>query len=205
MAEMLNLSNDLHSKAFPHIPTAAFEATDSKQADDPMIRSKNLLQLGINYRWSQIVLDERFEKEIEEAANPYGAIGATVRAGDRAPYIPSLVDLASNQSVDFFNLLGTSHLLLVLKTKGDTLQDIGVIRQYADDGLLQVAVVQQDGQRITGFDGMVLRDEEGVSFDAYDASTSQKDIWVVIRPDGLVGAYGFSASVVERYFDGLGL
>ena len=74
----------------------------AKKEDDNAIsaawnRPRALLQLGVNYRWSSIVLDERHPYTLGKKSNAldsYGDEGITdFHAGDRAPDSPGLVNV----------------------------------------------------------------------------------------------------------------
>ncbi|KAJ7656762.1 FAD binding domain-containing protein [Mycena polygramma] len=197
VAEMLSLSSDLHAKAFPHIPETAFNPGPSSDAADPMMRSAKLLQLGINYRWSSIIHDERDTGEVSVESNPYGTMGDKVRAGDRAPFVGDL------GGTNLFSLLrdSPSHIALYFPVSavGPALHDLqGILNA----GLLHVAVV---GRPLTDAHAAIksLSDPEGLAAKAYDIL--DRDTFVVIRPDGIIGAYTFSTKGIQEYFVRLGV
>lgn len=78
-------------------------ATKAKDHNTPAFNSKRprgLDQLGVNCRWSKIVIDENRsydEKADGDTSGAYGdESGATLRAGDRAPDAPGLIIIAPN-------------------------------------------------------------------------------------------------------------
>ncbi|KAJ6524056.1 FAD binding domain-containing protein [Mycena sp. CBHHK59/15] len=206
VAEMLNLSNQLHAKAFPHIPDAAFDAPQAANtSSDPMMRSSKMLQLGINYRWSSITLDERDNGEKSAEQNPYGTMGDKIRAGDRAPYIDQLQ--GGKETTNLFRLLhdSPSHLVLCFPASNtDLLYDV---KGYIDAELLHVAVIVGDlpsGSAKVPKGVQYLTDPLGLALKAYDIEAGTRDVLVVIRPDGIIGAYTFGTKGIKEYFSLLG-
>ncbi|KAJ7676580.1 FAD binding domain-containing protein [Mycena polygramma] len=198
VAEMLSLSSNLHAKAFPHIPETAFNpAPVSSDTADPMMRSAKMLQLGINYRWSAITHDDRDTGEESIDKNPYGTMGDKIRAGDRAPFIGEL------EGTNLFSLLreSPSHLVLYFPAVEPALDGLhGIL----DSGLLHVAVV---GTTLYVEDGMTIRhiaDPQRLAAAAYDIKGG-RDVFVVIRPDGIIGAYTFSTEGIQAYFTRMGV
>ncbi|KAJ7465473.1 FAD binding domain-containing protein [Mycena galericulata] len=192
VAEMLSLSTELHAKAFPHIPDSAFDAAPASDVStDPMMRSSKLLQLGINYRWSAITRDDRDTGEHSVEMNPYGTMGAKIRAGDRAPYVG---ELQEDGVRDLFALLHDSPSHVVLFFPMSTLDSLGNLKRWIDAELLHVAVIY-GGPIVTP--ATITRgvqyffDPRGLVAETYDVS-GERDMYVVIRPDGIIGAYTFN-------------
>ncbi|KAJ7815919.1 hypothetical protein B0H13DRAFT_2258022 [Mycena leptocephala] len=198
VAEMLNLSTELHAKAFPHIPDSAFTlpALNPSSESDPMLRSSKLLQLGINYRWSTIIFDERDTGEKSVQKNPYG---------DRAPYIGKLHGPGA-QTVDLFSLLHDtpSHLLLYFQASAENL--LGELDNLIDAEILHIAIIStalaQTWETRKGIS--YFADPHDLAAKAYDVPTN-KDMYVVVRPDGVIGAYTFSTKGIQAYFSLLGV
>ncbi|KAK7032709.1 pentachlorophenol 4-monooxygenase [Favolaschia claudopus] len=203
VAEMLNLSNDLHAKAFPHIPNSAFDAPpDATASTDPMMRSSKLLQLGVNYRSSPIILDERDSGEKSTDKNPYGTMGDKVRAGDRAPYVGKL---QGKETVDLFILLRDTLSHLVLYFTASAPDSFDELAPFIQSQLLEVAVISSAALDLDVKPGVsYLVDSTGLAGQAYDVP-SDRDVFVVVRPDAIIGAYVFSAKGVLKYFSLLGL
>ncbi|KAJ6594762.1 FAD binding domain-containing protein [Mycena capillaripes] len=200
VAEMLNLSNDLHAKAWPHIPDSAFDAPPSvNTSTDPMMRSSKLLQLGVNYRWSSITLDERDTGANTSDKNPYGTMGDKIRAGDRAPYVG---DLHGEQAADLFTLLHDAPSHLALYFPSSTAGSLSELGNLIDSELLHVAVISgavaESGS--TAAKGIKhFADPQGLAAKAYDVGPD-RDVYVIIRPDGVIGAYTFSTKGIQEYF-----
>ncbi|KAJ6471348.1 FAD binding domain-containing protein [Mycena sanguinolenta] len=204
VAEMLNLSNELHAKAFPHIPDSAFGAQPAANiSTDPMLRSSKVLQLGINYRWSPIVVDERDTGDTSIQGNPYGAAGDKIRAGDRAPFFG---DIHGEDHMDLFALLRNAPSHVVLFFPASTLDSLGDLQDLVDAELVHIVVVSHSSvsasANIKGIKYLV--DAQGIAAGAYDVMGG-KDVYVVIRPDGIIGTYAFSPKSVHQYFAVLGV
>jgi hypothetical protein len=203
IAEMLNLSNALHARAFPHIPQTAFATPQTSDTQpDPMQRTRNMLQLGINYRWSDIVFDERYHQTETAEKNPYGSMNNQIRAGDRAPYIGNLA--AGEKTTDIFSLLrgAPSHLVLIFSASSLISSDLlSTITTFTNAGLAHFVVIvegqQGYGDKSEGVQYLV--DSQGIARKAY-LSEDNRDAYVIIRPDGIVGAYTFGADGIRKYF-----
>ncbi|KAJ7190139.1 FAD binding domain-containing protein [Mycena pura] len=201
VAEMLNLSTDLHAKAWPHIPKSAFDPPLSADTStDPMMRSSKLLQLGVNYRWSSITLDERDTGGKSAEKNPYGTIGDKIRAGDRAPYVG---DLRGEQAAeDLFTLLGKGPSHLALYFPGSTPSSLDELDNLIDAELLHVAVISRAllPSGSTAIKGVKhFADTQGHAAKAYDVPHG-RDVYVITRPDGIIGAYTFGTKGIKEYF-----
>jgi hypothetical protein len=203
VAEVLNLASELHAKAFQHIPSSAFQPpADFSDSSDPMFRSNKLLQLGVNYRWSPVVYDERFGQSSEGQQNPYGETGTKIRAGDRAPYVPDLVPLEGGQETNLFELIEYSHLLLIFPGSKEVAAniDLASIRSHISNGSLKAVFVLTDSSNPDVPSVPSFIDEQGISLDAYGVQGAESGTWVIIRPDGIIGAYGSSILAVKKYF-----
>ena len=105
IAEMLNITSELHSHTFVHPQSSTLEpgaTSDADSSSNPVsiVRPQHLLQPGVNYRWSPIVLEGRTTLEGDTTAekNPYGQDSGRLRAGDRAPEAPGLVDADGHET-----------------------------------------------------------------------------------------------------------
>jgi hypothetical protein len=206
-AEMLNLSNALHARAFPHIPQTAFATSQTSDTQpDPMQRTRNMLQLGINYRWSDIVFDERYDRTEIVEKKPYGSMDNQIRAGDRAPYIGDLVE--GEKTTDLFSLLreAPSHLVLIFSSSSLISSDVlSRIKTFTNTGLVHlVAIVEGQVYDDKAKGVQYLVDSRGIARKAY-LSEDNRDAYVTIRPDGVVGAYTFGVEGIEKYFAGIGI
>ncbi|KAJ7580183.1 FAD binding domain-containing protein [Mycena floridula] len=147
-------------------------------------RGKEFKQLGVNYRGSSIVVDEFASGD--DVFDPYGVFmveGGPLRAGDRAPDAPALLNIAESKITSLFDTFGTSyHSILIfsddIKVQEDVLQ---VLEKYSAETFRLVVIGKESiGQIIS------LRDTEGRAAIAYNPEG--RCMIVVVRPDGVVGA-----------------
>lgn len=182
-------------------------ATDTSFAQRP----KALHQLGVNYRWSSIVVDEQAPLEADAVASAaYRPEDSTVlRAGDRAPDSPGLKIIhASDPSVPagaitslFCLFKPTRHTVLLFASKVEDVQDILHALQRAPKGTVYtVLVVSKD----VGVDGqsppvdLVLVDQEGHAHNYYPPVSDGFNT-IIIRPDAVVGAVVRSVDGAQKY------
>ncbi|THH07808.1 hypothetical protein EW145_g3128 [Phellinidium pouzarii] len=205
---------------------AAAPLTVSSPADEktgqgnPFFRRRKLFQLELNYRWSPIVLDERFEGSDSAAPkDTFGEVGNDVRAGDRAPDAPGLVVLSKGtaakkvgkvkgeqgESVRLFDIFDpTVHTVLVFSSNARLRRDLHSILQKLPACLVRTLAIvpaafhpTRDEDFMLNAD-LVLEDKEGHAVRGYGVDDSVYT--VVVRPDGMVGAFAKGPGGVERYF-----
>ncbi|KAA1474341.1 hypothetical protein DENSPDRAFT_803931 [Dentipellis sp. KUC8613] len=217
VAEMLELTTHLHSATFrqiqiPDSTLAAAQKADDPRANDPYWRPKKGLQLGINCRWSPIVLDGRYHRAPGELVQrqAYGELGAAVRAGDRAPEVPGLRALpghgAEGAETTLFALLaGYARHTVVVFSAAATVEMPETLRKYVGrEAVSLVQVLPQGAETVppARADVRAFVDSTGHGYAAYDVEKSvATPTYVVVRPDGMVGAYALSAEQVDLYFD----
>ncbi|KAF8189955.1 FAD binding domain-containing protein [Mycena galopus ATCC 62051] len=186
IAEMLGLTSKLHERTFSGAAALAAAASASGAEPDPMMRAPTLLQLGVNYRYSPIVCDARGSVA---AVSPYGSgVSASVRAGDRAPFIALQLD--NGEQTDLFRLLGEcapNHLIVAFLEQGADLKD-GI--HTSEKWMARVVVTELNSGR-----------DAEAKF-AYGVSEN-RSVWAIIRPDGILGAYVYSVAEVDAYFESL--
>ncbi|THG96598.1 hypothetical protein EW026_g5265 [Hermanssonia centrifuga] len=212
VAEMLNLSNALHALTF-NPPTASALDTANTDVGSVMYRSKSLLQLGINYRWSPVVIEDRAGDDANadtHTANPYGQDSDFVRAGDRAPDATELVSIPSSagttkdgRTTTLFDIFDVRrHFILVFPDRQnvDTISLDG-LATHANSGLANIAVIlHAESERMLYGDRVrVLVDSAGHARKGYGID-DRAFTYVVIRPDGVIGAFTLAAEGVSRYF-----
>jgi hypothetical protein len=175
-------------------------------------RTGNLNQLGVNYRWSSIVVDQSTDSvtgpNAREAHSAYDVeAGGLFLAGDRAPDAPGLVKVnfdnqKSSESTRLFKLLSpTYHTVLIFSEAADvhaTLQ--AAIARFPKE-FVRVVVLLRAGatNMIQDVTCDVFEDRDGHAYDAYKAAEGANRI-VIIRPDGVTGAIVKDVDWVERYF-----
>ena len=201
VAEMLDLT------------TKILEATIDRPGDRAgWRRSGNLDQLGVNYRWSSIVVDQSTESSTgpgaKEAHSAYDVeAGGPLRAGDRAPDAPGLVKVnldnqKSSESTRLFKLLSpTYHTVLIFAEAVDVHATLHAAIARFPKELVRAVVLLRAGttNKIQDVACDVFEDCDGHAYDAYKGAEGANGI-VIIRPDGVTGAVVKDVDWVERYF-----
>ena len=204
VAEMLDLTSKILKRA-----------VDEPTNEAVYKRSGNVNQLGVNYRWSPIVVDQSTGSDKgpdgRKAHSAYDVgVGGILQAGDRAPDAPGLMEVKfnnqkSNDSTRLFKLLSpTHHTVLIFAEAIDIHATLAAIAKYPKDIVRPVVLlharttnmIQQD----TGCD--VFEDRDGHVYNAYRGAEGINGI-VTIRPDGFIGAIVKDVSWLERYFRGV--
>ncbi|KAF8895551.1 FAD binding domain-containing protein [Infundibulicybe gibba] len=187
------------------------------QRDDTAWRRDGpLTQLNVNYRWSSIVVDEQAKSsaEEEEKVDPYGNhTDGRLRAGDRAPDAPGLiqrrpVNSAPTRLFNFFNL--TYHTILLFLTGDNQHADtLAFLPRYPRNAVRSIVISRPGFTQANlgipeGID-FVLEDSAGNAYnrEAYGAAIAQGCSIVIIRPDGVVGAFAKGVQGIQRYFNNI--
>ena len=128
---MLDITTDLHEQTIARIGATSSKGATvavAKMETAAFTRGPRLMQLGINYRWSDVVVDHRRLSDggvgkAEIIYNPYGeddfTAGGPLQAGDRAPNAPGLHLLndqatPANVPTTLFDLYSsTAHVALI--------------------------------------------------------------------------------------------
>ncbi|KAI0032218.1 FAD binding domain-containing protein [Vararia minispora EC-137] len=189
--EMLNLTVSIFNKN-----------VEGRRKDVESERPSSVRQLGVNYRWSSIVLDELLTGELvlDSALEPTSAYGSDspvrLRAGDRAPDANALVDSKTGVQTRLFEIFKVIHHTVIVFDLALATGVSKIVAGYPGDAIRTV-IVQPTGENAAAVSG-VLVDTMGHAARAYDVDTGVKV--VVIRPDGVVGALLKTNSGVEKYF-----
>ncbi|OSX61756.1 hypothetical protein POSPLADRAFT_1040170 [Postia placenta MAD-698-R-SB12] len=201
--DMLKMTSEL----FRHVATANKDEAGLSQAILALrTREDHVKQFGVNYRWSSIVLDERSPVDEGEdlRANAYGSQKSDVlRAGDRAPDAPDLVD-GEGKTYTLLRVFGpTHHTVVIFSTSEEVLESyLSLLRAYPK-GIVRTLVVSPQGSsgrsKVDGVDTIVV-DDGGHAYAIYGASDKEA-IAVAVRPDGVVGAIVHGAEGLRRYFE----
>ncbi|KZT07594.1 monooxygenase [Laetiporus sulphureus 93-53] len=174
-------------------------------------RGEHMRQLGVNYRWSSIVRDERAPVGATEPMDPYGINSGDVpRAGDRAPDAPGLVNVkstdASEQPTSLFRIFSTTrHTILVFSPDsahaGPALE---ALTSYPADAIQSVVIYLQDASSTPHVDGanLSLVDRDGHAYSGYAVEKGGLTI-VIVRPDGVIGAIARGVDGLKAYFRGI--
>ncbi|KAI5119306.1 hypothetical protein M0805_008221 [Coniferiporia weirii] len=192
--------NALEKAAAPLTRTSGSSGKDNQEAET-LFRSRKLFQLELNYRWSSIVLDERFsESGSESEKNAYGKVGTTLRAGDRAPDAPGLVVLSDNYGFG----KGRVHSVLVFSADTALFLELKRVLKRLPANLVQTLLIVPNTNALPGGDGskadLVLEDKEGHAYRGYGYGVDDSAKIVVVRPDGMIGAFAKGSGGVEGYF-----
>lgn len=173
-------------------------------------RDTPIFQLGVNYRWSAIVRDEFAPAAATDARDPYGVEhlrSDRVRAGDRAPDAPALVDTTS-AATSLFQVFGPAyHTVLIFVSDAALLQPVVQTLQRYPKGTVRVVAVLPESHdvaaipEIPGVD-LVVVDKEGHAYRDYHVAKESLTV-VIVRPDGVVGAMLKGAEGVDKYFGGI--
>jgi len=205
IAEMIQKSKGIFDK----VVEARKDGTTSEKT---WFRGGHLNQLGVNYRWSSIVVDDRSPREVRPI-DPYGILRSAsdiVRAGERAPDAPGLIDVTGNDTVTLFDIFGPAHhtVLLFSHDIGQIEPIIHGLREYPAE-IIRPAIIlspapKEPIERLPKIEGVdrVLLDQDGHAHAGYAVSADKFTV-IIVRPDGVVGGILYDSSRVKRYFDGI--
>jgi hypothetical protein len=196
IAEMLNITTGMLKQMH-----------GSDGLEKVMHRGEKLTMLGVNYRWSSIVIDEVTKAEPVSAYRILDE--TTLVAGDRAPDAPGLSVVkggAQAPETRFFDLFkATYHTVLVFGPDvGSAENIIGALSSYSRDIIRIVVVLPQEAvatelSAVTPRADIVV-DAAGHAYRAYLTAKGEKRA-VVVRPDGVAGAIARGAEGVKAYFE----
>lgn len=168
-------------------------------------RSGSLNQLGVNYRWSSIVIDEEKEQHGTAVEKPdgYGTqADGSLQAGDRAPDASGLVMKSEDVGTRLFKIFKSQrHTVLIFSDKADYKSAIAGLEKYPADVVHRV-IISKPGDSVIVVDGVgcdVYEDRDGHAYEAYKGALGI----YVIRPDGVVGARVRDSDGLRRYFQAI--
>ncbi|CCM01286.1 uncharacterized protein FIBRA_03335 [Fibroporia radiculosa] len=186
---------------------------EGKGAEVAWSRGPQFKQLGINYRWSSIVVDERNPHKTGEDCEPldaYGVDGSTgLRAGDRAPDAPGLVPVnagADAKLTSLFRTFGSTYHTVLFFTPDPSNVTLALesLKAYPAELILS-AIVYPKGTSNTlviGHADKCFVDGQAHASAAYGISALETMI-VIVRPDGIVGGIVRGAGGLKQYFRGI--
>ncbi|KAI0742772.1 FAD binding domain-containing protein [Daedaleopsis nitida] len=189
------------------------KAEDVKVAEKPNSsgfmkwRDQTLRQLEINCRWSPIVYDARGTNGLDaddmKARAYHGYPGEDVRAGDRAPDAPALVD-ASGKETALFQIFKTNvHTMLVFTRSTDDadpiVEEAVSAAQTCPSNTVKTVVLSRRAGTKDVPGATSYCDSQGHAYDAYHVEEHDSAI-VIVRPDGYVGAFVRDAGECQEYF-----
>ncbi|KAH8824080.1 FAD binding domain-containing protein [Flagelloscypha sp. PMI_526] len=216
-----SLLETYHEERFPVIQEMLLRTTKlpdktrtAKETNEALKRGSDTDQLGVNYRWSSIILDEVNERATADAdtsalttaydVNP--EIGAILRAGERAPSANGFLDSSGNNSelilFDLFSIKFHRLLLFAPTSEVNLVKNvIEALKAYPVE-LVKTAWVLPQGdsnEPNVGFTGPILVDNSGSAYAGYGLQGHVPTI-VIVRPDGVVGAIVKEVEGIGRYF-----
>lgn len=180
------------------------ETTMSEKSTGFLRWRNNALRLfGINYRHSDIVLEERDTKlqdrtdALARAHTGYEGL-ETLCAGDRAPEAPGLV--IDGKDTSLFRLFIPSHhtvLIFAKLAEGDIRKAFYSSAKYPDAVVQTVIITDEEAGDFE--DVTVAVDRDGHARRAYLVKGGSMTI-VIVRPDGFIGAIVNNVDGIDRYF-----
>ncbi|KII92346.1 hypothetical protein PLICRDRAFT_50734 [Plicaturopsis crispa FD-325 SS-3] len=198
IAQMLDLTSALLQGVLSGPPSDAA----------PWRRGARLRQLGVNCRWSKIVVDaDAPEVEVEELKKQaYGGqeedeAKGRVRAGEGTRDAPGLVDWATGARTSLFEMLrATHHTAVVFADSAEAGNIVGALKGFPA-GTVQVVLLYPRGSGSTSrFEGVYRVLVDGAEH-AWKTYGGEKGGVVIVRPDGVVGAVVRDAAGVNKYLE----
>lgn len=208
VSQMLAATAQLYTHAVSRLKPKDFvDATDmddDKKTGWLRWRNDALELYGVNYRYSDLVLDERagplLDTEDALAHAFAGYEGArTLRAGDRAPGASGLI--LEGKGVTLLELLNAhQHTVFIFAPGGQAeyAKEIVQAAQRYPLGILQTYVVTRESEASWGGTA-VLADRDGTAHASYLVE-GEKPVTVVVRPDLFVGAVVDNVQGLQEYF-----
>lgn len=208
IAQMLKTSSELFDETIA-------AKRDGKTSEKAWYRGGYLHQLGVNYRWSSIVVDERAPPE-SAPVDPYGVHRQAtdiVRAGERAPDAPDLLILGMDgateeQTTSLFRIYSPScHTVLLFDgTFSEDAPLLHTLHNLPPSMVRTVLILPEKspglpGRRPDGIDSVLL-DQHGHAYRSYFVARDTPTI-VIVRPDGAVGGIVFGLDGLTQYFRGV--
>ena len=175
-----------------------------KGSEEGWKRGGELTQLGVNCRWSSIVVDERTPKpKGPEEVNPYGDDSdKSLRAGDRAPDAPALLPVGGGTPTALFNIFrSTHHTALLFNLPSEEAERVLALTKKFPESLVRTVVIAPQGSSVPKFANqpdLALVDSEGYAFSGYLVSLNTPTI-VIVRPDGVVGGIVYGIDGLQKY------
>ncbi|KAE9405399.1 hypothetical protein BT96DRAFT_876700 [Gymnopus androsaceus JB14] len=195
IAAMLNKTTELFRKEFQG---------KLGQRED-LFRGYELRQLGVNYRGSPFVVDERYTEK-DEVVDPYrSGDDGTVHAGDRAPDAPGLTRLDGEITALFDIFKPVQHTALIfpgLAGQEFVAETLEALREYPT-GIVKSVLLLPASSAPSSFPDladMVLVDSKGYAYTHYVVAQDTPTV-VIVRPDGYIGALVTSGKTgIRTYF-----
>ncbi|EIN04034.1 hypothetical protein PUNSTDRAFT_77218 [Punctularia strigosozonata HHB-11173 SS5] len=209
IAQMLHATTALYTHTVAKerpLETPVKEASEGENASGWFRWRNSALEMyGINYRYSEIVLEQRDPNDLTKedalgrAYSGYEGHG-NLRAGDRAPDAPGLVAGDGTETSLFGIFKVEKHTVLVFTASGDA-DNVDLKSDMPDSVATHSQIFQICNEAGTAYqsDVQVLHDRDGHARGAYFAEANTTNV-VIVRPDGFVGAIVRDQDGVRQYF-----
>ena len=189
--------------------TAIFNKTMERRGDPNVSivgANTDMTQLGVNYRGSSII-GEDDTRDVALKVSGYNKDSETAACpGDRAPEVPSLINTTGeHKRKTLFGIFSPSHhSVLVFAKKYEEKSALAlssVISRLPENTVRSVLILPSESnvneQSVVYHE--VFIDSGGHGYSSYGLPSDQS-YFVVVRPDGVVGARVHEVGGVERYF-----
>ena len=196
------------SNLYTHVMTKPADDPSRKAVDFSQWRKEAFRLLDVNYRFSPLALDARgdggltLDEMLAHAYEGYGP-GGGVRAGDRVPQAPGLVDKHGATTSLFDVLKPDAHTVLFFAfgASGEDEKVAAMAReaQSYPTRTVQVVVVGSSGVPAAVDGATVYYDKEGYAIRGLKVEDDTPKV-IVVRPDGYIGAFVHDAASVRDYF-----
>ena len=182
------------------------EILEKKGNFSSILRNIDVSQLGVSYRGSSII----GEDSIRDTSLKVNKDSATAACpGDRAPEIPSLINATGEHKHEtLFGILSPSHHTVLVFTKkyeeSSALVLSSVINRLPGNTVRSVLILPSEsnvndlGNVYDSYEEVFI-DSGGHAYASYGLPVDQS-YFVVLRPDGVVGARVDEIAGVQRYF-----
>lgn len=189
-----------------------FDSQFSKENMDaplkPPVHTGLFRQLGVNYRWSDIVVDDQPGGSSDKVRAAYLPEDKTIlRAGDRAPEAPELMpcnDPSAKPTSLFALYKPTYHTVLLFDPTADQVKAVASSLSHLPKNLFHIVIILSPATALDTIDGVnaILIDTAGHARAAYPPASKGYPI-IIVRPDGVVGAVVRDSAGVDRYVKGV--
>ena len=189
--------------------TEIFNKMMEKRGDMSEVqRNIDISQLGVSYRGSSIIGEDNVCDTTLKVTG-YNKDGATAACpGDRAPEVSSLINATDEHKREtLFGIFSPSHhsvLVFAKKYEASSAQALAsVINRLPGNTVRSILIVPSESNvnELGKVYDEVFIDSGGHAYAGYGLpSASDRSYFVVVRPDGVVGARVDEIPGVERYF-----
>ncbi|KDQ12632.1 hypothetical protein BOTBODRAFT_134487 [Botryobasidium botryosum FD-172 SS1] len=226
IAEMLDLTTELHKLTYRATGDYAPTSLD-KTALHAWRRCGKLTMMGVNCRWSPIVRDERTVRVPGEQVEAYRFLEGVLRAGDRAPDAPALIDVAATQveggevgATSLFKIFGPAHHTALVFSHRDSYVESQILHKLdsynavVPEGSVPLVLPllilppgsmeppsQTSPHYTSSGPSRRLVDSEGHARAGYEIARDYDGVWIIIiRPDSVIGAIVCGCEGIGKYF-----